>query len=178
MDDQPQRKKLSLLANELRDQLHQASDLEERLKSVNERIRTIEFGELVDVMHELDCSAFSIPAIDNTPALEFELDTYYRASIAASWEEQRREAAFAVLPDELVKIKVTAEFAKGEANMARALVDDLVTAGYTVGVEKAVHSSTLKAWVKSQFENGGDIPNLETIGAFIAPKVKVKEVKS
>jgi O-succinylbenzoate synthase len=171
-------KQLRLLADELRERRKTVTDLEERLKEVNARIHAIEFGELTDIMHAAGVNQFVIDAEGNSPALEFELDTYYRASIAASWEEQRREAAFAVLPDELVKITVTAEFAKGEADLARALVDDLVTAGYTVGVEKAVHSSTLKAWVKSQFENGGDIPNLETIGAFIAPKVKVKEVKS
>jgi hypothetical protein len=178
MDDQPQRKKLSLLAKELRDQMRQASDLEERLKSVNGRINTIEFQELVDVMHELDCTAFTIPAEGNTPAFEFDLSTYYRASIAKDWEEQRREAAFDAIPDELVKITVRAEFAKGEAEDARALADELVTAGYTIVVEKGVHHSTLTAWIKEQFETGGDIPNLETIGAFIAPKVKVKEVKS
>jgi hypothetical protein len=178
MDDQLQRKKLSLLATELRDQTKLASDLEERLKGVNGRIKAIEFQELVDVMHELDCTAFSIPAVGNSPALEFDLSTHYAANIAASWEEPRREEAFSALPDELVKITVKAMFAKGEAELARSLADELVTAGYTVSIEKGVHSSTLKAWLKEQFETGGDIPNLETIGAFIAPKVKVKEVKS
>jgi O-succinylbenzoate synthase len=178
MDDQPQRKKLSSLAKELREQTRIASDLEERLKEVNGRIHVIEFSELVDLMHELDCTAFSIPAVGNSPSFEFELATHYAASIAKDWEEPRREAAFAAVPDELVKITVKAEFAKGEAEDARALADELVTAGYTVVVEKAVHHSTLKAWLKEQFETGGDIPDLETIGAFIAPKVKVKEVKS
>jgi hypothetical protein len=178
MDDQPQRKRLSLLANELRDQTRLACDLEERLKTVNERIHAIEFSELVDTMHELDCTAFTIPADGNAPALEFDLSTYYRASIAKDWEEPRREAAFDAVPDELVKITVKAEFAKGEANYARALADELVTAGYTIVVEKGVHHSTLKAWLKEQFETGGDIPDLETIGAFIASKVNVKEVKS
>jgi O-succinylbenzoate synthase len=178
MDDQASRKRLSTLASELRERRRAVSDLEERLKTESDRIHAIEFGELVDVMQAIDVNYFSIPARGNDPALEFELATHYAASIAKDWEEPRREAAFAAIPDELVKITVRAEFAKGEADDARTLADELVVAGYTVIVEKGVHHSTLKAWLKEQFESGGDIPNLETIGAFIAPKVKVKEVKT
>jgi hypothetical protein len=51
----------------------------------------------------------------------------------------------------------------------------LIIAGYTVTVKKSVHTSTLKAWVREQFENGRQLPDLELIGASIFNEVQVKE---
>jgi hypothetical protein len=170
--------RLRLLASELREARQDMSNAEERLASLNKRIREIEFGELTDLMHALGVNSFSLNKEGNNPALDFELGTYISANIAKDWDEERREEAFAALPDELIKITVKVTFSKGEGDLARSLVDDLVTTGYTVSVERGVHSATLKSWLKEQFENGGDIPNLETIGAHIAPRVKVKEIKA
>jgi hypothetical protein len=175
--DETQIARLRTLAEEMREQMREASDLEERLKSVNGRIHTIQFSEMVDTMNVLGVATFGIAKQGNSPALEFELDTYYAGSISKEWEEPRREAAFAVLPDELVKITVSALFAKGEADDARALAEELITTGYTVTIEKSIHHSTLKAWLREQAESGGDLPDLETIGATIGPRVKVKEIK-
>jgi hypothetical protein len=169
------RKKMSELARELRDRNRTVADLEDRLREENERIRAITCGDMVDVMHELDVSRFDIPADGNLPAMYFEMGNHYNASISSKWDEDRQEAAFDVLPDELLKIEVVAMFAKGEAQMARDLADELVIAGYTVTVKKSVHHSTLKAWVREQCENGRDLPDLETIGASIFNEVQVKE---
>jgi hypothetical protein len=157
--------------------MEMVSDLEARMREENSRIHQIQFNEMVDTMNVLGVNTFSIARQGNSPALEFELGTYYAASISKEWEEGKRETAFAALPDELIKISVTALFGKGEAQDARDLADELVTAGYTVTIDKSVHHSTLKAWLREQYESGGDIPDLETIGATIGPRVKVKESK-
>jgi hypothetical protein len=130
---------------------------------------------MVDLMHEMDLTRFDIPAEGNLPAMYFEMGNHYNASIPSKWEEDRREAAFDVLPDELLKIEVTALFAKGEALQATALAEELVVAGYTIIVKKSVHASTLKSWLREQCENGRDLPDLETIGASIFNEVQVKE---
>jgi hypothetical protein len=151
------------------------ADLEDRLREENERIRAITCGEMVDVMHEMDVSSFTIPSDGNAPAMVFEMGNHYNASISSKWEEERQEAAFEVLPDELLKIEVTALFAKGEAQIATDLADELMTAGYTITIKKSVHASTLKAWLREQFERGQRLPDLELIGASIFNEVKVKE---
>jgi hypothetical protein len=165
------------LATELRDADATIADLEDRLREHKERVRQITTGELVDLMQQMDVSRFDIEASGNLPPFTFELDNHFNASIPQSWEEERRENAFALLPDELIKITVKALFAKGEAKMAMDLAEELVVAGYTVSVEKTVHHSTLKAWVREQFETDQQLPDLETIGASIFNEVKVKEKK-
>ncbi|HEY7415022.1 MAG TPA: hypothetical protein VH593_07505 [Ktedonobacteraceae bacterium] len=169
--------RLRTLAGELRDRQQSIVDLEERLKQENDRIRAITAGEMVDLMNEADVRSFEIESDGNMPAMSFELGNHYAGSIPVKWEEQRREAAFAQLPDELIKITVKAIFAKGEAHIAQDLAEDLVTAGYTVQLEKTVHASTLKSWLRETFEGGGLLPDLETIGASIFPEVKVKEIE-
>jgi hypothetical protein len=163
------------LAGELRETNQMAADLEDRLRETKERIRAITQSELVDLMHEMDLTRFDIPAEGNLPAMYFEMGNHYNASISSKWDEEKREDAFSVLPDELLKIEVTALFAKGEAQQATDLAEELIIAGYTVTVKKSVHTSTLKAWVREQFENGRQLPDLELIGASIFNEVQVKE---
>ena len=169
--------KLRALASELRDQQATLSDLEERTKRASERVRTITRSELVDVMNEIDVRSFEIEANGNLPALSFDLGNHYTASIPVKWEEARRDAAFEAVPEELVQITVKAIFAKGEASVAQDLAEELVAAGYTVQLEKSVHHSTLKSWLKETFESGGPLPDLELIGASIFSEVKVKELR-
>jgi hypothetical protein len=178
MDIPSSTRRMSELARELRDRNREVADLEDRLREQSERIRAITQGEMVDVMHEMDVSRFDIPADGNLPAMYFEMGNHYNASISSKWEDERRETAFNVLPDELLKIEVTALFAKGEAELARDLAEELIVAGYTVTVKKSVHSSTLKSWLREQFENGRPLPDLETIGASIFNEVQVKEKRA
>jgi hypothetical protein len=163
------------LAGELRETNQIAADLEDRLRETKERIRAITQSEMVDLMHEMDLTRFDIPAEGNLPAMYFEMGNHYNASISSKWDEDKREDAFSVLPDELLKIEVTALFAKGEAQQATDLAEELIIAGYTVITKKSVHTSTLKAWLREQFENGRPLPDLDTIGASIFNEVQVKE---
>jgi hypothetical protein len=177
MNDIPATRRMRELAGELRERDKVILDLEEALSREKGRVRAITTSELVDLMHELDLTSFNLAAEGNLPAMSFEMGNHYAASISKDWEEERRERAFDALPDDLIKVTVSALFAKGEAQQASDLADELVTAGYTVVIEKTVHHSTLKAWVREQFENGNELPNLETIGASIFNEVKVKEIK-
>jgi hypothetical protein len=163
------------LAGELRDLTASTADLEDRLRDEKARIRAITTGELVDLMDEVELTRIDIEGEGNLPPMVFEMGHHFQASISVEWEEERRERAYAVIPDELLKITVKAVFAKGEAGMAKDLAEELVVAGYTVSVEKGVHHSTLKSWVREQFENGHDLPDLDTIGANIFREVKIKE---
>lgn len=163
------------LAGELRDRTAAAADLEDRLRDERARIKAITTGELVDLMDEVDLTRIDIEADGNLPPMVFEMGHHFSASISVEWEEERRERAFELIPDELLKITVKAVFAKGESQMARDLAEELVVAGYTVSVEKGVHHSTLRSWVREQFESGHDLPDLDTIGANIFREVKIKE---
>jgi hypothetical protein len=163
------------LAGELRESNKLEADLEDRLRETRERIRAITCGEMVDLMHEMDLTRFDISAEGNLPAMYFEMGNHFNAAISSKWDEDRQDAAFEALPDELLKIEVVATFAKGEAQQARDLAEELVVAGYTITVKKSVHHSTLKAWVREQFECGRPLPDLDTIGASIFNEVQVKE---
>lgn len=165
------------LAGQLRDQRLEASSLEERLRATEEQIREIEFSLLPDAMAEMGVDRFSIKADGNAPALDFVLGTYYGASISSSWDDDRRERAFAALPPELVKFTVRIAFNLGEATKAMALVTELAERDLSVEIEKGVHPSTLKAWLREQFEAGKPLPDLDVINARVGPRVVVKEIK-
>ena len=97
--------RLRELAQELRDRNAIVADLEDRMREERARIRTITTSEMVDAMHELDVSSITIDADGNQPPMIFEMGNHISASIPVDWEEQRRETAFDLIPDELLKIR-------------------------------------------------------------------------
>jgi hypothetical protein len=169
--------RLRSLAGELRSREAALSSLEERVKEEQAEIRRITTGDMVDLMHELDVRSYELAADGNYPAMSFKLANHYTGSIPKEWPEPQREAAFDLIPEELIKITVKAIFAKGEARQAESLAEELVTTGYTVVVDKEVNHMTLKAWLRETYESDGDLPDLELINSSIFPEVKVKELK-
>jgi hypothetical protein len=167
---------LRQLAAELRERRLALEAIEERAKQERARINTITREEMVDVMNTMDLSRVDLAAEGNLPAMKFELGHHYGGSVSREWPNERREAAFAALPDELVKVTVRVYFAKGEYAEAERLSEELVETGYTVQLDREVHPSTLKSWLRERFESGSDLPDLETIGATIFQEVKVKEL--
>jgi len=107
---------------ELRDLELEKEELEARLKEVNQRINYISFDSLVDVMLEKRVPKIRIDGDGNSPPFEAELLPFYRANIAASWEEERKLEAFRSLEEfgasDLIKTKMTFSFPRGKKSEA------------------------------------------------------------
>jgi hypothetical protein len=163
---------------ELRDLELEREQLEERLKEVNDQINFIAFESLVDVMNEKRVPKIRIDREGNKPAFDAEVLPYYRANIAAAWDEERKYRAFQALEDfgasDLIKTVVTFSFPRGEKKVAQKLLTR--HKALFPKMAESVHSMTLTAWVREQIEAGKPTPPLEVIGAQVGQHVKIKKV--
>lgn len=92
-----------------------------------------------------------------------------KADIKCSITEANKPTAFAWLEetsnDGIIKTKVGVDFGKGEMEEAKKAVELLQGAGLDASVDRAVHPSTLKSFVKEMLEKGVNIP-IDAFGIF------------
>ncbi len=135
----------------LRDQLDvvQSVDLPTAMRAANLASFTLENGDKVEIIKGIDAK---IPL-------------------------KHKEDAHVWLRDnghgDLIKNEVIAQFARGHEEDARAFASSVAeTEGTQVKTKEAVHSSTLKAFVKEQLQRGVNVPH-DLFGVFEYQKSKV-----
>jgi len=163
---------------ELRDLELEREGLETRLTEINKKINFIAFESLVDVMNEKRVPKITLDREGNKPAFEASLLPFYRANIAAAWDEEKKLRAFDALEEfgasDLIKTVVTFSFPRGEKKVAQKLLTQ--HKALFPKMAESVHSMTLTSWVKEQIEAGKPTPPLDVIGAQVGQHVKIKKV--
>jgi hypothetical protein len=163
---------------ELRDLELEKTMLEERLAAVNKRINHIAFESLVDVMNEKRVPKLQLDADGNKPPFLAEVLPYYRANIAASWEEERRLRAFEAVEQfggsDIIKTTVTFSFPRGEKAQAIKLIN--ANKRLLPRMSENIPHTTLTAWVRERIEGGKPTPPLDVIGAQAGQYVKIKRI--
>ena len=156
------------------------TDLAERLTDTNKALNELEFKTLPDMMDELGIPRIDIEAEGNHPAIKIEAKPYYRANIAASWPEDKRQEAFGWLTDhgsgDLIKTSVTTAFPREDRDKAIEFARDLESKGLLPVVKEAVASQTLTAWLKEQVEKHSSTPPLDVFGATVGRRAIIKEL--
>jgi hypothetical protein len=165
-------------AAEVRADKQEAADLQERLDAVNKRIVEAESKTLPDMMDQLGLSRLDLEPDGNAPGMTFQCGPFYRASIAASWDPEKRQKAFVYLDGEgagdLVKVTVTLAFGRSDREQADRVIGDLRKAGFSPEVKLDVPHATLTAWVKEQVEKFSKMPKLDLIGGTVGRVVRIK----
>lgn len=173
-------------AAEARDLAQTINDLEERLKQHKAELNTLYQTVLPELMDAAGVDRIGIPQDGNAPAMDFRLRPFYSATIAASWPEEKRAAAFATLAkynaEDLIKTEVKTTFGKGTKEEAEAFYKASQSAA---GVQKAtiaqsVHAATLTSWLREQVETHHTFlppDDLASIGGAIGRIVKPEERK-
>lgn len=127
--------------------------LETELSETKEKHRRIEQDVLPQKMMELGLLSFTLASGESINIKEVYFGSIPRDSA---------EEAFIWLKDngheDLIKNEVIAKFAKGEDEIADLLVKFLDQGNFTYDRKQAVHSSTLKAFVKDLCESGQTVP--------------------
>ena len=163
---------------ELRDLELEREELEARLLEVNKAINFIAFESLVDVMNEKRVPKIQIDREGNKPAFLAEVLPFYRANIAAAWDEERKLRAFDALEEfgasDLIKTVVTFSFPRGEKRQAKKLITQHKS--LFPKMAESVHAMTLTSWVKEQVEAGKPTPAYDVIGAQVGQHVRIKKV--
>jgi hypothetical protein len=167
----------------LRDKECEASDLTQRLRELGSQINEFKHKTLVDVFQEAGVDSLGLPAEGNLPAYDAKLGPYYKANIAAEWDEKRRQAGFQVLEDmghgEVIRTVVTVSLGRGERERAKQLLDLLAENKFDCDVGLGVPWNTLTALVRSEHEARRPFSDeqLEKIGAQVGLAVQLKQRK-
>lgn len=175
--------KISAKARELRDAELTKDDLSERVSSLSKRIYDIEHEELPNLVMETGLDSIGIPAEGNQPAYDLKLKPFYAASIAASWPDEQKAAAFSYLEEkgagDLIKTEIKISVPKEHRAKVQSLIDKINAAvdeleiAVDIEAKAAVHHGTLTSWLKEVSEEGEDI-DLERIGGKVGQIVKPK----
>lgn len=170
--------KLQRKVAELRDTEAASELLEARVSALHVRIREIETVELPELMLEAGVDKIGLPAYGDYPAYDAKMAAFYKANIAASWEPERRNQAFAYLTKigagDLIKTDIVISIPRDQRAEAEKLIARLER--FNPVVKEAVHTGTLGSWLKEQSMAGKTI-ELDTIGGEVGTIVKIKPRK-
>lgn len=140
---------------------------EEALKNLKKRLDFLKQVELPNALAELGLSTVVLDSGE-----QIEVKQKYYASIPA----ERKGEAFTWLEthklDSVIKNVVKAEFGKGENELAKTAMQELVSLGFNPTQDRSVHPMTLKSLVKDLFERGVEFP-MEVFGAGVVNESKV-----
>lgn len=171
------------LVAELRDIDQQLADLADRKRALDERSLAIRTKNLVDLLSQIGVKKLTVEAAGNAPPYTAELKPYYKANIAADWDDERRQRAFDWLEQngdgDIIKRVITVELGRGSEKKAAAVRKALtkLKVDEFVSEKMDVPWGTLTAWLKEQIEKRGRVVPLETLGASVGQVVKVEPAK-
>jgi len=158
---------LAKLATEQKKAELDVSEAEEVLKSAKAVLKDISEHKFPELMDSLGLKIF-----ETDDGLKIKIDEKIRASIPAAgfglaekWLTDNGHAG-------IIKNEVKMQFAAGQFERASKITKELTELGYEPQSKKSVHASTLASFVKTQLEEGIDIP-MKTFGAFKQRSTKV-----
>jgi hypothetical protein len=155
-------------------------DLEARLAQQKANLHRLYSETLPDLMDEAQVDNIGLPAKGNLPAVDLTLEPFYRANIAASWSDEKRQAAFDALTnlghEDLIKTSLQVDFSRTERQQAMKVYRMLKEQfDLHPALRENVHFQTLTAWLREQWEAHKPLPPLDVIGATVGRVAKFKE---
>lgn len=187
----------------IRSKARQARNIEFQIKNLEDQIKEqkvllfdIYSNQLPDMMLAAGVDTIGIPKEGNYLGWDYNLETFYRANIAAKWPHEKREAAFNYIKsmgaEDLIKTEVVVYFPKGGAKLAQKLVSHIkkikmkppkgkkVAPKIRAELSRSIPHGSLSAWLKELVEKRHKVPSasdLEKIGGAIGRIVKPEERK-
>lgn len=136
------------------------------------KLENIERNLIPGVMQELGMTSFMLED-GNTVAITEVLNTSITEAnkpAAYKWLEDRGD-------DGIIKTNVHVGFGKGEMDDAKKALTALSEAGYAAEMDRSVHASTLKSYVKEQLEKGTNVP-ADVFGIYQYKRAKITPPKA
>jgi hypothetical protein len=157
--------------------------LAERQAEIGAEINRLTREELPEAFEEAALTSLTLAAEGNLPVYVAAKKPFYRANVAADWEEERREHAFNLLAkrgaEDLVKTTLTVELGRGERSRAKHVRAALVKLGVPVRESLTVPWNTLTAWLRERVQSGEHFSagELESLGAQVGTVVECQPAK-
>ena len=160
--------KIGAVATDIAETENEIANLKEQLKKKEDYRTKLSEEVLPSLFSEVGLSELKL-----SDGRKIKVSEYYRAAIKV----ENREAAYAWMRNngfgDLVKNQVTCSFGRNEDEKASKLVSDLNEKGYESAQREWVEPSTLRAFVREQYEKGVDLP-MELLGAYVGQKTTIK----
>ena len=160
--------KIGAVANDVADTEKEIQDLEDKLKTKKDYKKHLAENVLPNLFAEVGLSELKL-----ADGRHLKVSNYYGASI----KDTKKEAAFNWLRDngfgDLIKNQVSCSFGRNEDEKASSLISDLSEKGLEPAQREWVEPSTLRAFVREQYEAGREIP-MDLLGAYIGHKTTIK----
>ena len=164
-------KGVAQLAQKISHQEATVAELEAKLRQAKKDLYKMSDEELPNMLAEMGVSSFKLQ-----DGSQVEIKKTYGASIPVD----KREEAYSWLRQngfgDMVKNIVSVNFGMGEDQQASDFKSKVEEQGLSPKQEESVHSSTLRAWVKEQTEEGRPFP-MELFGAYIGQRAVIKGAK-
>lgn len=162
-------KQLSALCAQLRDAERESEDLEAKRKAKDAEARRLAEEDIPALMQELQVSEIKL---ETGEKIKVSLEVY--AQISA----ENKQAAFEWLEANghggLIKTEVSVAFGRDELEYAKKCAEEISSStGKSAEIDRSVHASTLKAFLKERISSGKDVP-LELFGARPVNTAKIK----
>ena len=160
--------KIGAVATDIAETENEIANLKEQLKKKEDYRTKLSEEVLPSLFSEVGLSELKL-----SDGRKIKVSEYYRAAIKV----ENREAAYAWMRNngfgDLVKNQVTCSFGRNEDEKASSLISDLSEKGLEPAQREGVESSTLRAFVREQYESGKEIP-MDLLGAYIGHKTTIK----
>lgn len=169
---------LQAKAAEMRDLEKEIEDLQATIEEKAKQVWVIAHEELPSLMMDAGVDRIGLPPTGNLPGYDAKMTPFYRANIAASWDQDKRSKAFQYLESigagDLIKTEIGVALPREKREEAKQLMVQL--ASFSPSVKEAVHPGTLTSWLKEQLQDGQSV-DLEIIGGETGTTVKLKPRK-
>ena len=160
--------KIGAVATDIAETENEIANLKEQLKKKEEYRTKLSEEVLPSLFSEVGLSELKL-----SDGRKIKVSEYYRAAIKV----ENREAAYAWMRNngfgDLVKNQVTCSFGRNEDEKASSLISDLNEKGLEPAQREWVEPSTLRAFVREQYEAGRELP-MDLLGAYIGHKTTIK----
>jgi hypothetical protein len=160
--------KIGAVATDIADTQEEISEIKENLKKKEDYHKKLSQEILPSLFSEVGLSEIKL-----SDGRKIKVSEYYTATPL----KENRAKVYTWLRDngfgDLVKNQVSCSFGRNEDGKARGLIDILDEKGFQSSQREWVEPSTLRAFVREQYEAGIELP-MDLLGAFVGHKTTIK----
>lgn len=143
--------------------------LEAELSVAKEELRDLDERQFPELFDEVGVTSFSVGN------RQVKLEEKLYGSLPKDPDEQRQ--ALLILKEHggesLMKVSLSVDFNKGEADHARRTADLIHSAGYNPVVKETIHAATLQKFARDMMEKG-EVIDLKALGLYHRRFIKIK----
>jgi hypothetical protein len=176
--DPNQLKRITETLRQARDLRLEISSDAEQAKIKQGNLFTLERKTLPELFNSAGITNLGLEPEGNMPGYEAKREPYVHASIAASWPDEKRQAAFDYLTKhgggDLIKMEISVMLPMKSTKQQKEVIAALKKLKVPYEVSRAVPWGSLTAFVREMITRKKQMPPLDVLGADVGEVVTMK----